>query len=120
MVSTSLLDDHRKSFEDAVLQGDFDTILELVNDELDDGAEMICIPVDIPEDHLPSFLPILQQLQGFVTVPLAFYGNNPICLEKTLRVYQGKACVFLDEQADFDACAAVAGRYGAAMGFSDK
>ena len=117
MVSTSLLDDHQQDFEYAVSQEDFDAILELVNDELDEGAEMICIPVDVSKDAFPSLLAILQQLQGFVTAPLAFYGSDPRFLEKVLRVYQGKACVFLEEQADFDACAAVARRYGAAMGF---
>ena len=120
MVGTSLLDDQRNAFEKAVSQSDFDTALELVNEELDDGAELIALPVDFDLAQQPSFLSILRELQGFVTAPLAFYSSEPTCLEQALRICQGKACVLLGEDADFDACAAVAQRYGAALGFSGE
>ena len=120
MVGTSLLDERREAFEAAVAQEDFDEALELVNDELDDGAELIALPVDFPQDQQASLRSILRELQGFVTAPLALYGSDPACLENALRVCQGKACVLLGEDAEFDACAAVAQHYGAALGFSGE
>lgn len=114
MLGTSLLGDHRAEFDQALAEGDFDTVLELVNEDLDDGADLICIPTDCGSDNARQSLQgILLELQGFITVPLAFVSKDAGDLEAALRVFHGKACVMAENGTDLDALAGPVLKYGA-------
>lgn len=116
LLGTSLLGDGRAEFDQALAEDDFDTVLELVNGDLDDGADLVCIPADCgSEEARKALQSILLELQGFITAPLVFVGRDADDLEAALRVFHGKACVMAEDGADLDALAGPIMKYGAIM-----
>lgn len=114
MLGTSLLHEHRAAFDEAMAEDDFDAVLELVNDDLDDGADLVCIPTDCGSEKARQALQaMLLELQGFVSAPLAFVSRDAEDLEAALRVFHGKAAVMAADGADLDALTGPIMQYGA-------
>lgn len=116
MLGTSLLSESTstKQFLEALASGDFEAILELIQADLDDGADLICIPIRESDQLEPAALgKMLEELRGFLTCPLVFVGSSAPCLETALRHYHGKACFLADDEADLDTLSDSIIKYGA-------
>ena len=84
----------KKRFQQALLEGDLDYILDVGIQEVDAGADILDVNVGYPGVDEADMLPrVVKKLQSALDVPLQLDSSNPAALEAGLRVYNGKAAV---------------------------
>ncbi|MCI8478451.1 MAG: dihydropteroate synthase [Oscillospiraceae bacterium] len=84
----------KKRFQQALLEEDFDYILEVGLQQMDAGAQLLDVNVGYPGVDEVSMLPrVVKKLQSALPVPLQLDSSNPTALAAGLRVYNGKAAV---------------------------
>ncbi len=84
----------KKRFQQALLEGDLDYILDVAVQQEDAGAHILDVNVGYPGVDEVDMLPkVVKKLQSAVSLPLQLDSTNPDALEAGLRVYNGKAAV---------------------------
>ena len=84
----------KKRFQQALLEGDLDYILDLAVQQEDAGADILNVNVGFPGVDEVSMLPrVVKKIQSAVSLPLQLDSSNPEALEAGLRVYNGKTAV---------------------------
>lgn len=84
----------KKRFQQALLAGDLDYIVDVAIAQEDAGADILDVNVGHPGVDEVDMLPrVVQKLQEATTLPLQLDSTNPAALEAALRVYNGKAVV---------------------------
>lgn len=84
----------KKRFQQALLEGDLDYILDMAVQQEDAGADILNVNVGFPEVDEVSMLPrVVKKIQSAVSLPLQLDSSNPEALEAALRVYNGKTAV---------------------------
>ena len=84
----------KKRFQQALLEGDLDYILDMAVQQEDAGADFLNVNVGFPGVDEVSMLPrVVKKIQSAVSIPLQLDSSNPEALEAALRVYNGKTVV---------------------------
>ena len=84
----------KKRFQQALLEGDLDYIVDVAVAQVDAGAHVLDVNVGYPGVDEAVMLPrVVKKLQAAVDLPLQLDSTNPVALEAGLRVYNGKAAV---------------------------
>ena len=84
----------KKRFQQALLAGDLDYIVDVAIAQVDAGAQILDVNVGYPGVDEVAMLPrVVRKLQEAVDVPLQLDSTNAAALEAALRVYNGKAAV---------------------------
>lgn len=84
----------KKRFQQALLAGDLDYIVDVAIAQEDAGADILDVNVGHPGVDEVDMLPrVVQKLQEATTLPLQLDSTNPAALEAALRVVNGKAAV---------------------------
>ena len=84
----------KKRFQQALLEGDLDYILDMAVQQEDAGADFLNVNVGFPGVDEVSMLPrVVKKIQSAVSLPLMLDSSNPEALEAALRVYNGKTAV---------------------------
>ena len=84
----------KKRFQQALLEGDLDYIVDVAIAQEDAGASILDVNVGYPGVDEATMLPrVVQKLQEATSLPLQLDSTNPAALEAGLRVYNGKAAV---------------------------
>ena len=84
----------KKRFQQALLEGDLDYILDVAVQQEDAGAHILDVNVGYPGVDEVDMLPkVVKKLQSAISLPLQLDSSNPDALEAGLRVYNGKAAV---------------------------
>ncbi len=84
----------KKRFQQALLVGDMDYIVDMAIQQEDAGADILDVNVGYPGVDEAAMLPlVVRKLQEATNLPLMLDSTNPDALEAGLRVYCGKAAV---------------------------
>ena len=84
----------KKRFQQALLAGDLDYIVDVAIQQEDAGADILDVNVGYPGVDEVTMLPrVVRKLQEATNLPLMLDSTNPAALEAGLRVYCGKAAV---------------------------
>lgn len=84
----------KKRFQQALMEGDLDYILDVAVQQEEAGADILDVNVGYPGVDEAAMLPrVVKKLQSAVSLPLQLDSSNPEALEAGLRVYNGKAAV---------------------------
>ena len=84
----------KKRFQQALLAGDMDYIVDMAIQQEDAGADILDVNVGYPGVEEAAMLPlVVRKLQEATNLPLMLDSTNPDALEAGLRVYCGKAAV---------------------------
>ena len=84
----------KKRFQQALLAGDLDYIVDVAIQQEDAGADVLDVNVGYPGVDEAAMLPlVVRKLQEATSLPLMLDSTNPQALEAGLRVYCGKAAV---------------------------
>ena len=84
----------KKRFQQALLAGDMDYIVDMAIQQEDAGADILDVNVGYPGVDEAGMLPlVVRKLQEATNLPLMLDSTNPDALEAGLRVYCGKAAV---------------------------
>lgn len=108
----------KKRLKQALLDKDFDYILNQAVQQIDAGAEILDVNVGVPSLDDVAMLPALvRMLQSITGLPLQIDSSNPKAIEAALRVYNGKAIVnsVNGEEQVMDSILPVVKKYGAAV-----
>lgn len=108
----------KKRLKQALLEEDFDYILNQAIEQIDAGAEILDVNVGVPSLDDVKMLPaVVKKLQSITSVPLQIDSSNPKAIEAALRVYNGKAVVnsVNGEPEVMDSIFPIVKKYGAAV-----
>ena len=108
----------KKRFQQALLAGDLDYIVDVAIAQVDAGAQILDVNVGYPGVDEVAMLPrVVRKLQEAVDVPLQLDSTNSAALEAALRVYNGKAAVnsVNGEEKVLQTLLPVVKKYGAAV-----
>ncbi len=108
----------KKRFQQALLEGDLDYILDVAVQQEDAGADILDVNVGYPGVDEAVMLPrVVKKLQSAVSLPLQLDSSNPDALEAGLRVYNGKAAVnsVNGEREVLDRILPIVKKYGASV-----
>ncbi len=84
----------KRRFQQALLAGDMDYIVDMAIQQEDAGADILDVNVGYPGVDEVAMLPlVVRKLQEATNLPLMLDSTNPEALEAGLRVYCGKAAV---------------------------
>ncbi len=84
----------KKRFKQALAEGDMEYILSEGLAQEDKGVHILDVNVGLPEiDEGQMLYESVRALQGVTDLPLQIDTASPACMEKALRVYNGKALV---------------------------
>ncbi len=84
----------KKRFQQALMAGDLDYIVDVAIQQEDAGADILDVNVGYPGVDEVQMLPlVVQKLQEAIELPLMLDSTNPEAIEAGLRVYNGKAAV---------------------------
>ena len=84
----------KKKFKEALLNGDFDYIVEQGVEQQEAGADILDVNVGIPGiDEREVLLRAVKELQTSVTLPLQIDSGDPQAMEKSVRAYNGKPMI---------------------------
>ncbi len=84
----------KKRFQQALLDGDLDYIVDVAIQQEDAGADILDVNVGYPGVDEVMMLPlVVKKLQEATSLPLQLDSSNSEALEAGLRVYCGKAAV---------------------------
>ena len=104
--------------KEALLDEDFDSILDEATEMEDDGADVIRVCVAMPEADEETLLPeTILELQTYMKTPLQICTENPKALDQALRIYNGKAMIHAVNgmQERMDQIFPLAKKYGAVV-----
>lgn len=105
-------------FQQALLEGDLDYILDMAVQQEDAGADILNVNVGLPGVDEAAMLPrVVKKLQSAVSLPLMLDSSNPEALEAGLRVYNGKTAVnsVNGDPAVLERVLPIARKYGASV-----
>ena len=108
----------KKRFQQALLEGDLDYILDVAVAQEDAGADILDVNVGYPGVDEVEMLPkVVKLIQSAVSLPLQLDSTNPAALEAALRVYNGKAAVnsVNGEESSLQSILPIVKKYGAAV-----
>ena len=108
----------KKKLKAALLEEDYDYILDQAVQQVDAGAEILDVNVGVPQLDDVKILPrVVKKIQSVTSVPLQIDSGNPEAIEAALRVYNGKAIVnsVNGEGKVMDAILPSVKKYGAAV-----
>ena len=84
----------KKKLKAALLEGDYDYVLNQAQKQIEAGAEILDVNVGVPGLDEASAMPaVVKKLQANFDLPLQIDSSNPEAIEAALRVYNGKAIV---------------------------
>ncbi|MCQ2545013.1 MAG: homocysteine S-methyltransferase family protein [Clostridia bacterium] len=84
----------KKKLKTALLEGDYDYVLNQAQKQIEAGAEILDVNVGVPGLDEASAMPaVVKKLQSNFDLPLQIDSSNPDAIEAALRVYNGKAIV---------------------------
>ena len=108
----------KKRMKEALLREDIDYMLGQALEQTQAGADILDVNVGLPEiDEAAMMVKVVKALQGVTDAPLQLDSTRPEVLERTLRVYCGKAIINSvngDEEV-LEAILPLAKKYGAAV-----
>lgn len=79
-----------KRMKQALLNHDFNEILQIALEEVEGGADILDVNVGLPDiDEKQVMVDLIKELQSVVDVPLQIDSTNPKVIEAALRVYSG-------------------------------
>ena len=108
----------KKRLKQALLEKDFDYLLNQAIEQIDAGAEILDVNVGVPSLDDVEMLPeVIKKLQSVTGLPLQIDSSNPKAIEAALRVYTGKAIVnsVNGEPEVMDSIFPIVKKYGAAV-----
>lgn len=108
----------KKRFQQALLAGDLDYLVDVAIAQVDAGAQILDVNVGHPGVDEVDMLPrVVKKLQEAVDVPLQLDSTNAQALEAALRVYNGKPAVnsVNGEAAVLEKLLPIVKKYGAAV-----
>ncbi len=108
----------KKRLKQALLEEDFDYIMNQAIEQIEAGAEILDVNVGVPSLDDVRMLPMtVKKLQSITDVPLQIDSSNPEAIEAALRVYNGKAIVnsVNGERKVMDEILPIVKKYGAAV-----
>ena len=108
----------KKRMKQALLDGDFDYLLNQAIDQVDAGAEILDVNVGVPGlDEVAMMPKVVKKVQSITDLPLQIDSSNPAAIEAALRVYNGKAIVnsVNGEEKVMDQILPLVKKYGAAV-----
>lgn len=81
-------------------EGTYDTLMDLLDEQMDEEADVICLSVDGKEiDGAAIIEEVIEEATQYTNLPLAFTSRDPQILEAALRAYPGRAGVIAGEMA---------------------
>ena len=81
----------RKLLKESLLKENFDYIINLGLEQIDDGAEILNVNVGLPEiDEKKTMKKVIKEIQAVIDTPLQIDSSNIEALEDGLRYYNGK------------------------------
>lgn len=108
----------KKRMKQALLDGDYDYILNQAIDQMDAGAEILDVNVGVPGLDEVSVMPkMIKKLQAITDLPLQIDSSNPAAIGAALRVCNGKAIVnsVNGEEKSLNQILPLVKKYGAAV-----
>ena len=100
---------------EALLEDELEDLLDLADEQEEDGAQVLRVSAALPELDEPSVLArMAAQLQTATALPLQFDSADPAAMERALRCYNGKALLSAvsGAQASMDAFFPLLKKYG--------
>ena len=84
----------KKKLKNALINRDFDYIIEQAMKQIDAGAEILDVNVGVPGIDEAALMPeVVKKLQAVTNLPLQIDSSNADAIEAALRVYNGKPIV---------------------------
>lgn len=108
----------KKRLKQALIDEDFDYILEQAIEQIDAGAEILDVNVGVPSEDETKLLPkVVKKIQSITNLPLQIDSSDPDAIEAALRIYNGKAIVnsVNGEEAVMEKILPLVKKYGAAV-----
>ena len=108
----------KKRFQEALLAGDVDYILNQALEQVGAGADILDVNVGLPGiDEKEMMITAVKSLQSIIDVPLQIDSTIPEVVEAALRVYNGKPIVnsVNGEDETLDKILPLVQKYGAAV-----
>lgn len=108
----------KKKLKNALINGDYDYVINQAISQEEAGAEILDVNVGVPGiDEAAVMKALVKKLQAVTKLPLQIDSSNPETIEAALRVYNGKAIVNSvngDEEV-MDRILPLVRKYGAAV-----
>lgn len=108
----------KKLFKEALLNHDIDYVKNQALEQAEAGAEILDVNVGLPKiDEEGLMVEVVKELQTIVDCPLQIDSSNADVIEKSLRIYNGKALInsVNGEDEVLDKILPIAKKYGAAV-----
>lgn len=81
-------------FQEALRKNDINYIIKMAIDQEDVGAHILDVNVGLPDiDEAAMMSAVVSSVQAVCSVPLQLDSNNPIALERAMRIYNGKPLI---------------------------
>lgn len=97
----NLAHDMHKSWREAILDHDFDDILDFIDDIPD--AQMLCLSAEMDDqtkdEELQLWIDLTDTISNYSSLPMAFRPSTAEATEVILRRYPGRALIFIDQAA---------------------
>ncbi|MBQ3321704.1 MAG: homocysteine S-methyltransferase family protein [Firmicutes bacterium] len=108
----------KKKLKNALINKDFDYVIDQAMKQIDAGAEILDVNVGVPGIDEAALMPeLIKKLQTVTNLPLQIDSSNADAIEAALRIYNGKPIVNSvngDEEV-MDRILPIVKKYGAAV-----
>lgn len=104
-----------KRVEEAILDGDMDSLVDEGMEQQDNEAQMLAVNVAVPDvDEVKILTDAVCEIQTMIDLPLRIDTSNAAALESALRRYNGKAMInsVNGEKESMDAVFPLVKKYG--------
>ena len=118
IIGESINPTRRKRLVESLTNRDFEYVLQLANNQLEAGADLLDVNVGFPGVDDVTLLPeTVAAIQESIDVPLCLDSPNPRAIEAALRVVEGKALInsVNGEEKSLQAILPLAREHGAAV-----
>jgi len=108
----------KKKLKNALINQDFDYIIEQAMKQIEAGAEILDVNVGVPGIDEAALMPkVVKKLQAVTNLPLQIDSSNADAIEAALRVYNGKPIVnsVNGDEDVLDRILPIVKKYGAAV-----
>ncbi len=108
----------KKKLRQALIDGDFDYIVNEAITQTENGADVLDVNVGLPEiDETKTLVEAVRQIQAVTNLPLQIDSSNPESLEKACRIYCGKPIInsVNGKRESLETVLPIAKKYGAAV-----